>query len=384
MGTQHQGLYTIPIFPFRLSPQENDPMPHRSACFLFCALPALAAGYAPRTDLEAGRYLKALADAESVLKANPASAQAWAARSQALTALVRLPEALEAAQKAVDLQPGLADGLLARGLARAGTAVQQRNLGIVFRLGDALKDLQGAVRTDPTLVTGWMTLGLGYELLPGVLGGSTRKALACAHSLKQTNPSRGEILQGTILALEGRWPEAEPCFRRALAASPRDPEGVYGYLDALSSKETRKALGDAEAKRRLALEARRLLPQVKDRARALEAICDALLDADQGEEAWRVAKDALPGVDAPSLLRLQLGKVAARASIHREEGLACLDQVLREPLEGGSGGYGAAHWRRGQILNSLGRKIEAKAAGEAALKLDPKDPKAARLLEELN
>ena len=82
-------------------------------------------------------------------------------------------------------------------------------------------------------------------------------------------------------------------------------------------------------------------------------------------------------------MRLQLGKIAARANLHSEEGLAFLDQVLREPLEGGCGGYGAAHWRRGQILRNLGRKAEARAAAQAALALDPKDTKAKRLLEEL-
>ena len=61
--------------------------------------PALGAAYAPRPDLDAGRYLKALADAEAVLQQQPGNALAWAAKSQALTALVRLPEALEAAQQ---------------------------------------------------------------------------------------------------------------------------------------------------------------------------------------------------------------------------------------------------------------------------------------------
>jgi predicted negative regulator of RcsB-dependent stress response len=82
-------------------------------------------------------------------------------------------------------------------------------------------------------------------------------------------------------------------------------------------------------------------------------------------------------------MRLQLGKIAARSGRHLDEGLAALDQVLREPLEGGSGGYGSAHWRRGQVLKALGRKAEAKAAAEAALQIDPKDPKAKRLLDDL-
>ena len=153
---------------------------------LLFTVPALAAGYAPRADLDAGRYLKALADADHVLKASPGSAQAWAARSQALTALLRLPEGLAAAQKALELQPGLPEGLLARGLAQAGIAVQKRSASSLFPLRDSMKDLQAAVKTDPSLVTAWMTLGLGYEMLPGVLGGSTRKALDCAERLKPT------------------------------------------------------------------------------------------------------------------------------------------------------------------------------------------------------
>ena len=101
------------------------------------------------------------------------------------------------------------------------------------------------------------------------------------------------------------------------------------------------------------------------------------------EDAWRIAREAIPGTDAPSLLRLQLGKIAARSGKHLEEGLAALDQVLREPLEGGSGGYATAYWRKGQVLKALGRKDEARAAAQAALKLDPKDPKAKRLLKDL-
>jgi len=349
---------------------------------LICALPALAAGYQPRADLEAGRYLKALGDAENVLRATPGSALAWAAKAQALTALLRLPEAVAAADRAVALQPGLADARLARGLALGATAVQMRNLGSLSKASASMDDLRAAVQADPTLVTAWMSLGVSYQILPGVLGGSTAKALDCARSLKQVSAPRGEVLQGTILAMDGRWAEAEPCFRRALALAPDDPEVVYAYLDALGSRETTRALGRAETQRRQAQEARRLLPAVRNRARALEAVCDALLDADLGEEAWRVAREHLDGADAPSLVRLQLGKIAARTGVHREEALAALDQVLREPLEGGSGGYGTAHWRRGQVLKDLGRKAEARAAAEACRRLDPKDPRAARLLKD--
>jgi tetratricopeptide (TPR) repeat protein len=350
---------------------------------LIASLGMALRAYSPRADLEAGHYLKTLAEAELQLNANPSNALAWAAKSQALTALQRFPEALAAADKAVTLNPELPDAFQARGLARAGLAVQLRNFSSLSQVGHALDDLEAAVKADPSLTLAWLTLGRAYQELPGIFGGSTRKALACAESLKRLQPAKGDLLQGIVLSLDERWPEAEPCFRRALAEAPTDPDIVSGYLDALGSRETRKTLGDAEQKRRLALEAPRLLPNVRTSARGVEAVSEAYLDADQPEEAWTVAKEGLAQVDAPSLLRLQLGKIAAKAGVHREEGLAMLDQVIREPLEGGSGGNATAWWRKGQVLQALSRRAEAKSAAESALKLDPKHSGAKKLLDSL-
>jgi len=347
-------------------------------------LAAPASAYNPRADLDNGRYLKALWDAEAQLKANPGHALAWAAKSQALASLVRVWEAQACADRALTLQPGLADGFLARGMARAGIAIQQRNLSSLKGVSAALDDLRAAVAADPSLANGWMVLGLAYQQLPGLLGGSTKKALQCAESLRRLNGPRGDLLQGIILSMDGRWSEAEPYFGRALALAPWDAEIVFGYLDALGSRETRKALGEPERRRRQASEARRLLPPVRGRARGVEAVCSALLDGRQGEEAWNIAKAALPRTDSPSLVRFTLGKIAARAHIHQQEGLAYLDQVLREPLEGGTGGHAAAWWRKGQILQKLGRNDEARTAAARALKLDPGHKGAKRLQEELN
>ena len=43
----------------------------------------------------------------------------------------------------------------------------------------------------------------------------------------------------------------------------------------------------------------------------------------------------------------------------------------------------APNWRRGQVLRDLGRKEEARAAAQAALRIDSKDTKAQKLLKEL-
>jgi tetratricopeptide (TPR) repeat protein len=115
----------------------------------------------------------------------------------------------------------------------------------------------------------------------------------------------------------------------------------------------------------------------------MEAISQALLEAGQFEDSWKVALQALPSVDAPSIIKLQLGKVAARTGLFLEEGLKFLEQAASEPLEGGTGGYASVHWRRGQVLRALGRDGEARAAAQKALEFDPRHNGARELLNNL-
>nr|WP_279343119.1 tetratricopeptide repeat protein [Geothrix paludis] len=218
-------------------------------------------------------------------------------------------------------------------------------------------------------------------MLPGILGGSTRKALRCADQLRRVAPARGDLLQALVLVEEDKWWEAQPYFGRALAQAPQDPEVVGQWLDALDRRPAKKALGEAGKNARLLAEAARLLPGVRTRARGVAATSDAYLHGGRPDLAWQVVQDHLAQVDAPSLLRLQLGKVAAVSGLHRPEGLAALDQVLREPLEGGAAGYPGTWWRKGQILRDLGRKDEARKAAQEALRLDPKHRGARELMD---
>ena len=349
----------------------------------FLLLATQAPDPAHRADLEAGRFLQVLAETSRRVAQEPGDAAAWAARSQALASLQRFPEARVDADRALALQPRLADALLARGLARAGQAIRQRDLGALRDALGALDDFRGATEADPTLAAAWTSLGLAYQMLPGLLGGSTRRALACADRLAQVAPARGELLRALVLVEERHWREAEPAFQRALALAPGDPEVAGQWLDALDSRAAKEALGEAGKNTRLVAEATRLLPSVRVRARGVTAVSDAYLHAGKGDLAWQVLTSPGAGADAPSLVRAQLGKVAAVAGQHRAEALAAMDQVLREPLEGGSAGLPGVWWRKGQILRDLGRAEEAHRAAQEALKLDPRHRGARELLGQL-
>lgn len=356
-------------------------LPLAAPCLLL--LVSQAPDPAHRADLEAGRFLQVLAETSRRVAQEPGDATAWAARSQALASLQRFPEARVDADRALALQPRLADALLARGLARAGQAIRQRDLGALRDALGSVEDFRAATEADPTLAAAWTSLGLAYELLPGLLGGSTRKALACADRLAHVNPARGALLRALVLVEERHWTEAEPHFHRALALAPGDPEVAGQWLDALDSRAAKQALGEAGKNARLVAEATRLLPAVRARARGVTAVSDAYLHAGKGDLAWQVLAAPGAGADAPSLVRAQLGKVAAVSGQHRPEALAALDQVLREPLEGGSAGLPGVWWRKGQILKDLGRPDEARQAAQEALKLDPRHRGARDLLDQV-
>jgi tetratricopeptide (TPR) repeat protein len=372
------------------SPRVNMKCYILSVMFRLCVASAIClflgaqnAPFQPRHDLEQGRFLKVLADAETILAENNKHAVAWAAKAQSLSALMDFKGALVAAQTALELQPGLADALVARSLARAGTALQQRNLGSLSKVSQAMEDLRSAVKNDPDYPLAWMTLGLGYQQLPGILGGSTRKANECAEQLKRIQPARGDLLHAQMLSMGGRWGQAEPIFKRALAAAPNDSEIVVAYLDELGGDAARRVLGERGQKQQLAQEAMRLLPSVRTKARGIQAVSHALMSANHLEDSWKVALEALPNVDSPSIVRLQLGKVAARTGINKEEGLAFLDQAAKEPMEGGTGGYASVHWRRGQILQALGLNTQAHDAALKALTFDSQHRGAKELLSAL-
>ena len=91
--------------------------------------------------------------------------------------------------------------------------------------------------------------------MPALLGGSTRKALQCAESLKQVSPAKGDLLRAPSCRWKSAGRRRKPCFQKALAKAPSDPEVVAGYLDALGSHETKRALGESEQRRRLAADA---------------------------------------------------------------------------------------------------------------------------------
>ena len=69
----------------------------------------------------------------------------------------------------------------------------------------------------------------------------------------------------------------------------------------------------------------------------------------------------------------QIGRIAALSGQQLDRGLASLRRclTLTPPATPNTPGHAAAHWRIGNLLEKKGDQPGARAAYEAALKLDP-------------
>ncbi len=79
----------------------------------------------------------------------------------------------------------------------------------------------------------------------------------------------------------------------------------------------------------------------------------------------------------------QVGRLAAVSGQQLDRGLATLRQCLSAPPPENQPGHAAVHWRLGNILEKQNDKAAARAAYEAALKVDPKFPQAIEALNKL-
>lgn len=179
-----------------------------------------------------------------------------------------------------------------------------------------------------------------YLMAPGIAGGSVEKAQAQAAKLGELDAMRGYVARGMIADHEKKPKEAEAAYRKAMEA---DQFGVQGPI----------ALASFFARQKRWPEARAIFNR-------------------------RVA--AHPN-DAFALY--QLGRLSLLSGEEMEKGLTLFDRFLSldAPRDGPT--HGDARWRKGLLLEKLGRTPAAIAEYREALKVQPGHAGAKRELERL-
>lgn len=101
------------------------------------------------------------------------------------------------------------------------------------------------------------------------------------------------------------------------------------------------------------------------------------------DEAFAVARELQAAAPDAYLAHYTIGRLAAESGQHLDEGEKCLRRCLELTPARDEPPHAAAHWRLGNIAEKQRNPAAARAAYEAALKLDPNFKQAAESLAKL-
>ena len=281
-----------------------------------------------------------------------------------------LDAAEKLAEKAVAADPGnaryhyqLADVVGEK--ASKASVIHQFGLARRFK-----KEAETTIELDPNHVRALQMMIEFHLAAPSVIGGDKAKARATAERLMKIDPVEGYNAQVTLARFDKRQDQIEGLLRKAVEVRPASYDARMGLGTWCGNHQK---FGEAEIHAR---EAVRLHP---DRAAPYSLLAAVL-----------VRQDKWPDLEA---VLVQAGKAdpdnlypyfrAANNCLDRKVELPRAERYLRKYLtqepEPHTASLAAAHWRLGLTLEQQGRKPEAIAELQQAVKLDANSPAKADL-----
>ncbi len=314
--------------------------------------------------LEAGHWKRLRGIAEPRVAANPNDAQAAFLLSRVKEAFGDLRGALALAEKAVWLDPNNARHHFQ--VARlCGDLAQKagifKGMGFAHRIK---KEIDIAISLDPKFMDARELLMQFYFNAPGIAGGDKKKAYATVEAIGRLDAYRGLVAQALLADEEKNPAKMEEFYLKAAAAAPRD----YLVLSRLagfyaSNGQKKYDLSEEYGLEALKIEEGRVGPYVVLAGAYAATERWKELDAAIARAEKNVPDDYGPHYQAGRMLLLS-GKDLPRAERYFRK------YLTMEP-EGGEPKHAAAHWRLGQVLEKQGKKQEAIAEMEEALRLQP-------------
>ncbi len=311
-----------------------------SLLLAFAAPDAEAATLSDVQSLLEARNPSALKAAEALAKATPKDAGAWIALTRARLQAGKAEAAIESGERATEAGPKNAQAFLWLGNAygnRIGEVGMLSKMAMAPKLRDAF---ERAVALDPTLVDARNALVLFYLQAPSAIGGGIDKARAQAAAITKYDRAKGYLAQAQIAMHEKKFDQAIKAYESAAALKPGD-DGLRLGLILLYQEQKRWA------------------------------------DAYGAIRKWSTES---PDAVKP---KYQLGRMASLSGQYLQEGEAALRAYLKLPRAKEDPASQHAYYRLGLILAKAGRKDEARANLQAALKIDPKFKEAKAALAEL-
>lgn len=326
--------------------------------------PARAADTDAKTLFERGWYRRAAAALEAKVAASPNDAASLAMLAMTRQQLDDRKGAAEAAERAVAADPNDA---AARWALASIEGEKAQNSGPVGQLGHARrfkKEAEAAAKLDPKHVPSRRALIQFHMMAPGVVGGDKKKAEALAAEIAAIDPVEGWLARAMLASMKRDTNAVAQAYTKAYEADPQR----WATRMALAQWLATPWRGPMARVEKLALEAQASEPQRVGSYTLLAAVyayqqrwadMDAML-----ARAVANAPDSRAAHYQAARQMITDGREFARAE-------ALLRDYLARPVEGGSPSHAAARWRLGLALEKQGRKADAIAEIEKAVKQDP-------------
>jgi tetratricopeptide (TPR) repeat protein len=332
---------------------------------LLCAA-WLHAADTPQALMDAGHHKRVRAIAEPLYRQHPNDPEAlW------MMSFVKLTwgdhkAALDLAEKAVAADPRnpryhlqLAQALGEE--AQKASILRQPGLAKRFQ-----KELETTLALDPKNIAAMKFLTMYDFEAPGIMGGDKAHGRALAERIQRVDPVEGYLAEVMVARYDKQDGRVEELLRKAVNAGPNSYQANLNLANFCLGPV--KKYAEAEA---LARTAMRLDPT---RAGAHTALAAALIAQDKWADldvalaqAEKDVPDDLTPYFRAGLTCLARPNEAARAERY-------FRKYLTEEPEPFSASPSWTHWRLGQALEKQGRKQEAVAEWQTAVKLDAESP----------
>jgi tetratricopeptide (TPR) repeat protein len=325
---------------------------------------AACAQTSPET-LQAARHWKQLRQImEPRAAADAKDAQAAYFLSCVKTAFGDVDAALELAERAVALQPGNSTYHYQLGLANGQKANKSSFLSAMKFASRYKAELLKAVELDPTNLDARWELMEFYFKAPGIAGGDRQKGRTTADEIMHLDAARGYLALAETAERDKQPADAETYYRKAAEAGPRNYSAQLAPAwFGLSSDDKKFDVVEKYARQAIALD--------PGRSAGYSALARALA----GEERWQDLDSLLAQAEKNVPDDLSPAYHAAVGLLLLEKDPARAERYLRKYLtqepEGQAPPLSRGHWRLGQALEKQGRKNEAIAEFESALRLEP-------------
>jgi tetratricopeptide (TPR) repeat protein len=325
----------------------------------------LVAQPTPQVLIDQGHFKRAIVLIEAKYAATPNDAESLCLMSWLKQSRGDLAAAQQLAEKAVAVAPNdakchfrLAEALGEE--AKDASKLRQIGLGRRFK-----KEIDTTLALDPKHLGALNYLMQFYLQAPGILGGDTKKAKAVPAQIMPVDPVKAYFAEVALARHEKQEDRVEELYRKAVEARPSSYEARTAYSNYLINAKTPK-VAEAELNAREALK----LDPGRPSAHTILAAAFAI------QQKWPEVDTALAQAekDVPDNLvpYLRIGNYCLGKNAELPRAERYFRKYLTQSPEPGSPTHAYTHWRLGLVMEREGRKPDAIAEWQTAVRLDPK------------